>query len=254
MKKYKIPLPYRIRNTLSPRPRTILWTLWRSGTHWVADMLSEMMRVQSFYARIHEDPRAETIEQIRAYRPNTLLVRHITHGPEDIMPLVESGGFKLILVIRDPRDVIASTIHMMKYVEGYREGLPPFPDMPLEEIFNWELDNLREAYTQRLPAWGELEHPAVLRVRYEDMHADALRELKRMRDFLGLRESDARLQGIVAKNTFEARAKRKPGQEDKSAHNRKGVIGDFRSQFTPEQQARLNALLGDTLTRLGYPL
>jgi hypothetical protein len=253
MRKFKPSVKTRFLNKVRVQPKVLLFTLWRSGTHWVGDMLQDMMGIRGVIESTDDTRyKEETVERIKALQRNTFLVRHISHTPDELMPLLAELGFRVVVLVRDPRDVIVSNIHMRKYHEGYRKGLPPFPDMSIEEILNWELDTYTETYIKRIPSWVNLQHPRVIAVRYEDLQADTLKELCRIRDFLGVRVSKRRLTQIVENNRFEKVNQRPKGQENKHSHNRKGIVGDYKNFFSIVQQERLNEVLQSSLLHLGY--
>jgi hypothetical protein len=78
-----------------------------------------------------------------------------------------------------------------------------------------------------------------------------LREVAR---FLELPVSERHIEHVARTHSFARQTGRVPGQEDKAAHARKGIIGDFRNQFSPDVQNRLNRLLHEPLLRMGYQL
>ena len=52
MKEFKYSFSSRIRNVVKKQPKVLLWTLWRSGTHWVTGMLSDMMGIPAIYCSV----------------------------------------------------------------------------------------------------------------------------------------------------------------------------------------------------------
>ncbi len=236
-------------------PSVLLWTLWRSGTHWMADMLSDLMGVPAHYDSDDAgDYGRETIEQLRSQSPGTILIRHISLRPEAVLPEAERLGTKVVFLYRDPRDVLASQVNMRKHREGYRRGLPPFPEMSIDAILEWELRSLGRVYTDLLPAWASTKHPLLHRVRYEDLLRDTVSTMVAVARFLGLRAGHHRLAELAAAHRFERLTSRKRGEEDKTAHLRRGIIGDHRNQFTEQQRRRLNDLLAEALLRMGYSI
>ena len=89
-------------------------------------------------------------------------------------------------------------------------------------------------------------------MRYEDLHQDCFNELEKISRFLNLSVQKSKLEKIVEDNSFEKRTKRKKGEENKGNHNRKGIIGDYKSMFNATQLKSINIMLGDALERMGY--
>ena len=92
-----------------------------------------------------------------------------------------------------------------------------------------------------------------LEVRYEDLVADPLPQLKRVLDHLGA-DSDAEVvRACVDAASFEKLSKgRSQGQEDSKSFFRKGIADDWKTQMTPAQIQRFDARSGGMLGELGY--
>lgn len=254
MKKFE-PNPEIDGTTAPPADGLLLWTLWRSGTHWLAQMLCDLTGMTASYASDDAgDYMTETRDQIEHLTPGHILIRHICLEPAELLNIAERRGMRVVFLYRDPRDVIVSNIHMRKFREGHRKGMPPFPDMPIGQILSWELEHLRDAYARLLPDWAEATHPRLAKVRYEALHADAFAALQALAGFLGPAPTDERLRKVVALNAFREQTGRRPGRADAGAHARKGVVGEHRTFFSESDQRRLNALLHDALRRMNYPI
>jgi hypothetical protein len=233
----------------------LLWTLWRSGTHWLGDMLYDLTRMPAVYESPKDvDYREDTIARLYAWPPKMMEVRHVCMYPHELLEHVESLGIHVVFLYRDPRDVIASNVNYRKYRGGHIEGLPAFPDMSISAILSWELDHLHEHYTGFLPAWVEAEHPWMHKLCYETLMHHTLDEMTWLVQFLGLEVDDAKLASVVDQHRFEERTGRAPGEEDRGAHERKGIIGDYRNVFSAEEQSMLQEVLGDALARMGYAM
>lgn len=97
------------------------------------------------------------------------------------------------------------------------------------------------------------DEPSALHTRYEDLLTKPAEELTRICQFWGYDVPPAeRLQDIVQRNSFAARAKRQAGVEDPKSFLRKGIAGDWKTKFSPEALQVFNHYAGDALKRLGY--
>jgi hypothetical protein len=62
-----------------------------------------------------------------------------------------------------------------------------------------------------------------------------------------------RILGIVWSNEFEKKSGgRKPGEEDRTSHYRKGVPGDWRNHLNRDHLAMIEELYGDVIRQYGY--
>ena len=62
----------------------------------------------------------------------------------------------------------------------------------------------------------------------------------------------ARLREVILANRFEAKAGRKPGEEDVASHERKGVAGDWKNHFSARLARRFKDRFGELLVATGY--
>lgn len=90
-------------------------------------------------------------------------------------------------------------------------------------------------------------------VRYEDLRTNGPQELQRIVQQLANHSiSLEKAEAIVDEFSFARQAGRKPGQEDKNSFLRKGIVGDWRNQFTKEACEVFDKLAGDVLIQLDY--
>jgi hypothetical protein len=239
--------------TIASQSSILLYALWRSGTHWLSEMLSDLTGLPSIYYSndngVYSD---ETIAQVNLHRENTILIRHICTPPEKLLRHTVPLGIPVVLLFRDPRDVIASNVNMRKFREGYRPELPPFPDMSIDEILDWEITKLGRVYGDLLPRWAGVAHDNIFKIRYEELLTDTFSCLLRLAEFLHVDIDEETVRGIARAHQFQHHTDRMPGEEEKSSQRRKGIIGDFRDQFSPGQQERLDTLLRPALKCMGY--
>ena len=173
------------------------------------------------------------------------------------------GADGAIVVVRDPRDIVASLAHHR--------------DTPVDEAIQFMAapratfgsDGRATQLRQRLLAWHlhvaswlEQSDIPVQLVRYEDMLSDAEAVLRRAAAFTGLDASGDGLARAVRFSGF-AELRRQEQQEGFSeamlaaeyrSFFRRGEAGAWRDELTPEQVARIEAVQGAMMHRLGYEL
>jgi len=187
------------------------------------------------------------------------------------------AGKRVILISRDPRDVLVSYYHHKSkrerdrqfwfFQKKRRETHTPFRGT-LSEFLDVEIGGF-DTILRYYNIWERLRGvpKEFMLLRYEDMRAEPVRELRRVVDFLGLSAiPDAVLQEAVAYASFDnmhriesgaevQSFKLKPGDvSDKNSYKvRRGKVGGHRDELTPEQIARLDAKMAASFTAFyGY--
>jgi len=165
---------------------------------------------------------------------------------------------RVILLVRDPRDVIVSLYHQMGGRRGVEVGtLGDFVDRPAGGFAS-----LLAFYD----AWaGALDVPAaVLVVRYEDLHTDPAGELRRVLTFLGVRDVDAAtVDEAVDHGSFTNMRRLEEAGASASSRlrpvgdaykTRRGAVGGHRDELAPAQVDRLDARMDASpgAARFGY--
>jgi hypothetical protein len=187
------------------------------------------------------------------------------------------AGKKVILLVRDPRDVIVSYYHHKSRREPLRdfwwfqrkrkETHSRFQGT-LAEFLEQDIggfDTLLRYYA----IWEKARHApgAFLLLRYEDMQTDPAGQLRRVLDFIGLsRITDAEVKEAVEYASFRNMQKIEAGEEVKSFKLkagdvndpnsykvRRGKVGGYRDELTPEQIAKLERKMAARLSAFyGY--
>jgi hypothetical protein len=164
-----------------------------------------------------------------------------------------TGGVRLLIslkiakatyIYRDPRDVVVSAFEHGQRLR--REGKP--------HTFA-KRDSIESAilFAQRwIEIWDAWTHYGrALLVRYEDLVADPVNELKQLANFLGLEVPEEALPKIVAAYQPENWSDSSLSQD---LHFHKGAIGRYRQVMSPEQMRLCQELFGDYVRRMGYVL
>ncbi len=147
---------------------------------------------------------------------------------------------RMIVLARDPRDVAASTLDAAKeggwlhaWVDenktAWRQNAlaDRDPDAFVEmnaTVYKQQLGNAKRAYDAH-------KGPKVL-VRYEDLKADTLGEMKHIYSVLGMPADEEQLARAVEKHSWENISEDKKGE---GKFYRKGSAGSWKEDLTPEQ-------------------
>ena len=150
---------------------------------------------------------------------------------------------RLVFLIRDPRDVVASRL------DAFRKDSWSAQDRDLDSTdqLNAFTKELAEDYfnvvSQVQGAYGEHPGPKTL-LRYEDLRADTVGTLKRMYEGLGIGVDEGSLQAAVAKHAWD----RVP-EDEKGAGKfyRKAKPGSWEEDLSPEQVRIIEEATGAVL-------
>jgi len=264
---------YFLATGLSPRrlaarwtgPRVLANSVPKSGTNLLTQCLSlfPMLRPSFDHVTMNYNRRLGTEElsaKAGATKRGQFTSGHIFHDAANAA-IVEENDMRMLLMVRDPRDVVTSHFHYVteKHPEHrlheYYNDLPDDGERlmasirgvdgehtddgdPLESIGEW-----MDAFL----AWEP--KPYVEIIRFEDLigpmgggdRRSQEETIRRIGAHLGV-ELDENDVEHIADNTYSTG----------SSTFRKGLIGDWENHFTSEHVAAFKQEAGDALIRLGY--
>src|SRR5215204_6379515 len=163
---------------------------------------------------------------------------------------------RMILLVRDPRDVVASAMdarseggwnyerNKQLYLQGQRVPANKNPDAFAEGRAKNYLEGMgkaKEAYD------AHNGHKAL--VKYEDLRADALGTMKRMYSELGIEVNEGELAQVVEKHSWENIPEEKKGE---GKFYRKASPGGWKDHLTREQAQIVERVTAPLLEQL-YP-
>lgn len=229
----------------------------KTGTTWMYTMIASLPGFQ---------PVGNYDGRIDRYK--TAARGDVVHGhdffSDNLHQLLRSNHFRTVLMIRDPRDQLVSRMfHLQrKNVHG---GSERYREMPLEDLMilciegNDDLPGM-DTLTDLTLSW--FDAPQTHLVRYETLLRQTEQQMVEVLRHVGFAEKQLRpLAYITARrNRFERLSKgrriwkngRKPGQENRTSHFRKGISGDWKNHFKPIHVERFKAVAGQQLIDLGY--
>lgn len=160
---------------------------------------------------------------------------------------------KIIVVIRDPKDVLVSYYHFLKmgklfdgdwheYMKYAKEKQIPYGDV-VDHILSW---------------WKYHDHPNVHFVKYGDLKKAPGTSIQGVADILQVPITETILEAIVQETSF-ASMKARPTEKyfsetipmDMSKFFRQGKVGSWKEYFTEEQRSYMDNLIATKLTSAG---
>ncbi|HEX8804099.1 MAG TPA: sulfotransferase [Acidimicrobiales bacterium] len=159
---------------------------------------------------------------------------------------------RVIFLLRDGRDVVDS------WLAAYRagswaldEGAFPATEAGREALVRWQsavwafrTDVVRRAYAALPPDRRVL-------VRYEDLVADPVEQLRRVARVLPVRASRRALGQVAARHDYE---RVPPAEKGDDKFIRSAQPGGWRANLTAAEQRAMHEIMGPTLAELGYPV
>lgn len=161
------------------------------------------------------------------------------------------GNFKLIHIVRDPRDItvsakffydmgsITDTIHMIGSGTDHVEVVGSWQDF----VGTWLESGVKH-----------------VRVSYEDLSISTKDELRTISERLGIKMDDSRFADAIYRQSFEAKRAqiridgddRPYGKKRQLEHMRKGIVGDWRNYYNTEHARLAERYFGDMMKKAGY--
>jgi hypothetical protein len=196
---------------------------------------------------------------IAAQSPGTRLVKtHNCAGFVERHPLHEASVTAgAIYVVRDPRDVAVSLSHhfgldLDAAIERLGDNRVATAN---DELF---VTQVLGSWSHHVRSWADLAGPRVIVLRYEDLLADPVAGFTQAARLLKLDGDRARVERAVSHASFKGLATQEDREgfaerSDKTARFfRDGSAGQWRTELTPAQAARVLARHGAQMARFGY--
>lgn len=161
----------------------------------------------------------------------------------------ELDDFRVVLTLRDPRDVMTSTYFSVAfghtlYDRASIERRKRVREMGLDAFVLEQVGEVVERYTTYHEALAGRDNVLVLR--YEEMVGNFEPWLSRLAEFIGSGDQREALEAIRAEADFAVK------KEDKYSHRRSVKPGNFREKLKPETIEKLDEQLAGVLRLFNY--
>lgn len=175
------------------------------------------------------------------------------YGPlRNYIEVPEIEKYPIILLLRDPRDVLTSQYYSIKkthplitrkLIARRKKALQSTID---EHVMSEQADRFFNTYTLYIDKiYGK---PNVLFLKYEDMVHDFRKFILQINSHLKLNLSEEQINSLDLTKTF------KTNGEDQNSHKRKVTPGDHKEKLQPETIKWLNKKFEPVLKKLNYPI
>ncbi|MEB2344143.1 MAG: sulfotransferase domain-containing protein [Deltaproteobacteria bacterium] len=183
-------------------------------------------------------------------------------------------GKKVILLVRNPQDVAVSQYFQWKFrMRRAKKALNDYPEHG-QDLSTYDFVMRPASGIAKIIDWmngwaaevGQV--PSLLLVRYEDLRADTVGELRRIATFMGAPADEAALQGAVEYASIENMRKLETqrkfwlsggrmtprDRDDPNSYKvRRAKVGGYRDYFDDEQVARIDEQVREKLSPVfGY--
>lgn len=242
----------------------------KSGSQWLRVMLADE-RITAATGLTHHtyqkelpggfDGRKITDRSFERPFPANTILSPLYIAYESFAAMPKPDRYKAFFVMRDPRDVVVSWYFSRKYSHVVTERAKQLKkdvlhNLSFEDGMLHSIEYLHQygIYTV-LRSWIDAPNrdPNVMVVRFEDLIVpDNLALFERVFSHCQIDLPEGVLAQLLRDYSFERLAGRDRGEEDRTAHYRKGVSGDWTQYFDDTMVRRFRELTGDLVDRLGY--
>jgi hypothetical protein len=258
-----------------PGPRVLATSMPKAGTHLLSSLLKNFPRLmfsgrhyamRNFRTQSSGSSEGGAIEfdwdkierRLGAVNKGQFLTAHFPPHPE-LMGILGKLDFKVVNIIRDPRDVVVSSAHYLAHLDRHFlhdrmtnefssastritaviTGLPPDESGRGLPSVSQRIARYRQWLVQEDTYNCRFER--LVGARGGGSDKDQLNDIEAIGRHIG-RPLIAEAAAALARKTWSA----------KSSTFRKGVIGDWRNHFTEEHKSIFKELAGQQLIELGY--
>ncbi|KAK8405093.1 hypothetical protein O3P69_001583 [Scylla paramamosain] len=175
------------------------------------------------------------------------------HFPFPLLPRDILDTIKVVYVARNPKDMTTSfwNFYSSTNVHEFRGDIDSFARLIMNDGMIY-----CPYWPHVMAAWEKRHHPNLHFVFYEDLISDIMHELRKINEFLGAGLSEEKLEAIkrhISFSSMKSRAGTLPGnpfkkEQDKTVFFRKGIVGDWKNNFSPELQEEMDQWIKKNLT------
>ncbi|XP_013801528.1 sulfotransferase 6B1-like [Apteryx mantelli] len=240
----------------------------KSGTNWVGQILTDL--VATFEKKNQDEENSVNEEELQEFpylevgdiekyeRMNKLPSRRVifTHLLPDNLPRsVFKNKAKILLLIRNPKDVATSFYH-------FSNGLSLLPSYETWDDFFIAFMTGKMpwgSYFNYLSEWNKhVDDENIMTITYEELKENRALGVKNIAAFFGISLTEEELQSVVEKSSFQSMKENSPKTHGAmgSILFRKGGVSDWKNLFNEDQNQEMDKAFEEHIagTKLGTKL
>lgn len=224
-------------------------THWRAGSQWIRKILRESIPDRIVEPQVGGVQFSRWPVQAGKVYPTLYVTKH------QFERVALSANHCRFVIIRDLRDTLVSAYFSIKFSHAVIAPViairrATLRSLSVEEGLMYLMDEWLQNSARIQASWVESGEEII---RYEDLLEDDVEILERtLLDKCRLPVSRERLRQVVQSNRFEQITGRQRGEEDVTAHRRKGMAGDWQNHFSPRVKEAFKIRYGGILIATGY--
>ncbi|XP_005416335.1 sulfotransferase 6B1-like [Geospiza fortis] len=239
----------------------------KSGTNWLSQILTDLIAISQkktpgsesgVNAEEEEEPYleigdAEKYERMTKLPSPRFVVTHLR--PENLPKSIFKSNAKILLLIRNPKDVATSFYH-------FCNGLPTLPSYETWDDFFTDFMRKKMVwgcYFEYLSEWNKYaDKENIMTITYEEVKENPAQGVKNIATFFGIPLTEEQLQLVVERSSFQS-MKKNSDKTHGSFGNilfRKGGVSDWKNLFNEDQSKRMDKAFEEHIagTKLGKKL
>ncbi|XP_009700613.1 PREDICTED: sulfotransferase 6B1-like, partial [Cariama cristata] len=238
-----------------------------SGTNWLLQILTDLAGIfekemQNKASSVNYEETefpyleigdTEKFERMKKLSSRRVICTHLL--PENLPRSVFKNKAKILLLVRNPKDLATSFYH-------FTNGVPPLPSYDTWDDFFIAFMTKRMpwgCYFEYLSKWNKyVDDENVMAITYEELKENPVPGVKNIAAFFGISLTEEELQSVVERSNFQAMKNNCHKTHGTLGHIlfRKGGVTDWKNLFTEDQNEKMDKAFEEHIggTKLGTKL
>jgi len=238
-------------------------SLPKSGSTWIGDMFASLPGFGTFSpVGWHLEPEVGEIGEHSLYpgvfsefKNRLAVVKGHSWGTMENCRILRDAGLKYFITTRDPRDTLISEYWYIRMHPGHID-YEAANRLDLSQYISWKLESglFNKKTLDWIRGWLAFRDPAYSMILdYAQVVSNPAEALNQSFAFIGISTGEDLTQSIIKNHAFERMTKgRARGIADSKSVVRRGVPGEWKEVFTPENKRIFHAQGEDVIRAMGY--